>query len=62
MATDATGTPTAVWSIPKFNTAVDSPSGNGSNAQMDAIETALNSVLATANTKPSMGLLIALGG
>ena len=37
MATDATGTPTALG-IPKFNTSVDSPSGLGSNAQMDAID------------------------
>ncbi len=37
MATDATGTPTSLG-IPKFNTAVDSPSGLGGNAQMDAID------------------------
>lgn len=37
MAQDATGTPTAKG-IPKFNTAVDAPSGKGSNAQMDAID------------------------
>jgi hypothetical protein len=42
MATDATGTPTAPDSIPKFNTSVDAPSGLGSNAQMDAIQTALS--------------------
>lgn len=42
MATDATGTPTAKG-IPKFNTAVDAPSGKGSNAQMDAIDTLLDS-------------------
>lgn len=38
MATDATGTPTPLG-IPKFNTAVDAPSGKGSNAQMDSIDT-----------------------
>jgi hypothetical protein len=37
MAIDATGTPTSLG-IPKFNTAVDAPSGKGSNAQMDAID------------------------
>jgi hypothetical protein len=37
MATDATGTPTALG-IPKFNTSVDAPSGLGSNAQMDSID------------------------
>lgn len=40
MATDATGTPTPLG-IPKFNTAVDAPSGLGSNAQMDSIDTLL---------------------
>lgn len=43
MATDATGTPTSPDNIPKFNVGVDAPTGNGSNAQMDAIQTALNS-------------------
>jgi hypothetical protein len=42
LATDATGTPTSPDSIPKFNTAVDAPSGLGSNAQMDSIQTALS--------------------
>ena len=37
MATDATGTPTSLG-IPKFNTSVDSPSGLGFNAAMDAID------------------------
>lgn len=37
MATDATGTPTALG-IPKFNTSVDAPSGLGGNAQMDSID------------------------
>lgn len=40
MAIDATGTPTSLG-IPKFNTAVDAPSGKGSNAQMDSIDTLL---------------------
>lgn len=44
MATDATGTPTAKG-IPKFNTAVDAPTGKGANAQMDAIDTLLNSYI-----------------
>src|SRR6266487_4558257 len=37
MPQDATGTPTLLG-IPKFNTAVDAPSGKGGNAQMDAID------------------------
>ncbi len=41
MATDATGTPTTNYSIPKFNKAVDAPSGEGGNQQMDAIDTLL---------------------
>lgn len=65
MATDATGTPTTNYSIPKFNTAVDAPSGLGSNAQMDFIDTLLLAQLTTINTtvaaKPSVGLIIALG-
>lgn len=42
MATDATGTPTTKG-IPKFNTAVDSPTGKGVNAMMDSIDTLLDS-------------------
>jgi len=38
MAQDATGTPTSLWGIPKFNTAVDPPSGKGTNAMMDFID------------------------
>jgi len=41
MATDATGTPTTKFSIPKFNTAVDSPSGKGTNAMMDSIDASM---------------------
>lgn len=37
MAQDATGTPTAKG-IPKYNTAVDAPSGKGFNAAMDVID------------------------
>lgn len=40
MATDATGTPTSLG-IPTFNINVDAPSGNGSNAQMNVIDTLL---------------------
>lgn len=47
MATDATGTPTSPDNIPTFNTAVDAPSGLGSNAQMAAIQTALNNRVTT---------------
>jgi hypothetical protein len=48
MATDATGAPTPLG-IPKFNTSADAPSGLGSNAQMDAIDT----LLAARVVKPS---------
>lgn len=49
MALDATGTPTSPDSIPKYNTAVDPPSGKGFNAAMDQIQVALSSrVLADA--------------
>ena len=41
MATDATGTPTTNFSIPKYDTTNDSPSGLGFNAAMDAIDTTL---------------------
>lgn len=61
MATDATGTPTTTWSIPKFNTAVDAPSGLGSNAQMDVIDTALTTINTLASGKASVGLIVALG-
>lgn len=40
MATDATGTPTALG-IPKINTSVDAPSGLGTNAAMDSIDALL---------------------
>jgi hypothetical protein len=39
MATDATGTPTAVLGIPKYDTSVDAPSGLGFNAAMDVLDT-----------------------
>jgi hypothetical protein len=48
MATDATGTPTTAWNIPKFSTPIDAPSGAGSNAQMDAIDVALTAVRGSA--------------
>jgi hypothetical protein len=47
MATDATGTPTSPDNIPTYNTAVDAPSGLGFNAAMAAIQTALNTRIAT---------------
>lgn len=42
MALDATGTPTSPDNIPKYNTAVDPPSGKGFNAAMDQIQVALS--------------------
>lgn len=53
MATDATGTPTTIYSIPKYDTAVDAPSGLGFNAAMDAIDTALDTVADAAISAPS---------
>jgi hypothetical protein len=44
MAQDATGTPTSKG-IPKYNTAVDAPSGKGFNAAMDAINTLLSQIV-----------------
>jgi len=38
MAIDATGTPSTLLSIPKINTAVDSPSGKGINAIVDDLD------------------------
>ena len=46
MAQDATGTPTAKG-IPKFNTAVDAPSGKGFNAAMDAIDGLLDDYISS---------------
>jgi hypothetical protein len=48
VATDATGTPTSLG-IPKFNTSVDAPSGLGTNAMMDEIDT----LIAARIAKPS---------
>lgn len=62
MATDATGTATTNYAIPKFNTSIDAPSGLGSNAQMDAIDTTIKTVDNKVAAKPGIGLLIALGG
>lgn len=47
MATDATGTPSTNFSFPKYNTAIDAPSGLGLNAIVTDIDAklALNSVL-----------------
>lgn len=53
MAIDATGTPTANYAIPKINPAADAPSGNGTNAAMDAIDAALLTVQQGATAKPA---------
>lgn len=47
MATDATGTPTTNYAIPKVDPSVDAPSGLGVNAMMDAIDTLLKSTFAS---------------
>lgn len=41
MATDATGTPSTNFSIPKYLTSADAPSGKGLNAIVDFIDTLL---------------------
>lgn len=53
MATDATGTPTSPDNIPKYNTAVDKPSGKGFNAAMDAIQTALDTKIGSSSDTPA---------
>lgn len=45
MATDATGVPTYPALLPRYNTAIDSPSGDGFNAAMDQVQVALNTKL-----------------
>lgn len=59
MATDATGTVTSPDSIPTYNTAVDAPSGNGFNAAMAAIQTALSNRLAADATTLAATRLVA---
>ena len=46
MATDATGTPTSLG-IPTYNVTVDAPSGNGNNAQMQAIDALIQGRIAS---------------
>lgn len=41
MSANATGTPTTLWSLPKFNTASDAPNGKGVNEMMDALDVLL---------------------
>ena len=41
MATDATGTPSTNWLIPKYLTSADAPSGKGLNAIVDYLDTLL---------------------
>lgn len=60
MATDATGTPTTNYSIPKFNVNVDSPSGLGSNAQMDVIDTTIKTI-ETSGIEAAVVFAIVLG-
>lgn len=66
MATGATGTPTTNYSIPKYLTSADPPSGVGFNSTMDAIDTILktqfDALTASVAAKPSLALIIALGG
>jgi hypothetical protein len=57
MATDATGTATAVWGIPNLVTSQDAPSGLVINEQADAVELALNKVASKA-----VVMAVALGG
>lgn len=61
MALDATGTPTAPDNIPKYNTAVDPPSGKGFNAAMDAIQVALTARTTALDAKVDEPAAIASG-
>lgn len=69
MAVDATGTPTTNYAIPTYNTAVDSPSGDGFNATMTAIDTAMKTkndsqdalITALQASGVTIGLVVALG-
>jgi hypothetical protein len=54
---DASGTPTPKYNIPKYNTALDAPSGKGNSSQMDAIDNALALVASKA-----IVMAVALGG
>lgn len=63
MATDATGTPTTNYAIPTYNTAVDAPSGDGFNAAMVALDTAMKTKNDSQDVAiaASIPLIIALG-
>lgn len=61
MATDATGTPSTNYSIPKFNTAVDAPSGKGSNAIVDAIDAVIPFNKSMVTTKGDLIIVTASG-
>lgn len=54
MATDATGTPTPLG-IPTYNVNADAPSGNGNNAQMQAIDSLLQARATLAGTPAFTG-------
>ena len=51
MAQDATGTPSTNYGIPKFNTAVDAPSGKGNNAIVDSIDSIIPFAKSIVTTK-----------
>ena len=61
MATDATGTPTPNFSIPKYNPDNDAPSGLGFNAAMDKIDTEMQTVKNLIPASAPIALIIALG-
>lgn len=68
MAQDANGTPTSKG-IPTYNTGADPPSGKGFNAAMAAIDglfvasdSSISTLTTTVNTKPGLGIVVALGG
>lgn len=58
MATDATGTPTALG-IPKYKTDVDIPSGKGFNAAMDAVDTLIGARVSSDAVTPAATRLVA---
>lgn len=59
MATDATGTPSANYGIPKFNTVTDAPSGKGSNAIVDAIDSVIPFAKSLVTTKGDLVVVTA---
>lgn len=61
MATDATGTPSSNYAIPKFNTVTDAPSGKGTNAIVDAIDAVIPFAKTLVTTKGDLPVVTGAG-